>query len=128
MGMMGRGGMGRMGMMGRMRGRRRGMGMMGGMGRCPMCGQMMGEEQEEGEHRGKGPARHNDEQIKAQVEEALTEDSWLDASNVQVEVQNGIVTLAGTVDSRESKRRAKDLADEVPGVRDVRNNLSIEGL
>lgn len=73
-------GMDCMGMMGRMRRRRR------GMGRCPMCGRMMEEEQEEGEHRGKGPARRTDEQIKAEVEQELTEDSRLDASNVQVEV------------------------------------------
>jgi len=114
-------------------GRRKGMmGMMRGMGpMCPICGRMMpmeAAEEREGPHRGKGPARRTDEQIKSEVEEALTNDSWLDASGVGVSVQNGIVTLTGTVDSRESKRRAEDLADQVPGVRDVQNNLRIEGM
>lgn len=128
-------GMGGMGMMGRMMGRRgmgrgamgrRGMGM-GGM--CPMCGRMMDtEEEQEGPHRGKGPGQRTDEQIKSAVEEALTEDSWLDASGIQVNVQNGIATLTGTVDSREAKRGAEDLVDALPGVRDVQNNLRIAGL
>lgn len=126
----GRMGMGRMGMMGRMQRRQGGMGPMGGVGMCPMCGRMMGmgAGQEEGPYRGKGPAKRTDEQIKSGVEEALTADSWLDASGIQVNVQNGIVTLSGTVDSRESKRRAEDFADQVSGVRDVQNNLQIAGL
>ena len=120
-----------------------GMGMMGGMGHrklmklmkhmaaCPVCGQapkFWAEGAREGPYRGKGPAKRNDEQIKADIEEALTDDSWLDASGVQVNVQNGVVTLTGVVDSRESKRRAEELADSVLGVRDVQNNLRIEGL
>lgn len=118
------------GMMGRHKGRM-GHGMMGrrgrGMGgRCPMCGQKV--ESGEGPHRGKGPAQRSDEEIRAEVEEALTEDSWLDASEVQVSVEGGVVTLTGTVDARASKRRAEDLTDQVSGVRDVDNNLSIAGL
>ncbi len=119
--------MGMMGPMHRMMGHMGGMGMMRGMGMCPMCGRPMGMagEEEEGPYRGKGPAKRSDEQIRSEVEEALTEDSWLDASNVQVAVQNGVVTLSGAVDSRDSKRRAEDLTDEVPGVTDVQNNLRI---
>lgn len=143
-GQMGMMGQGPTGMMGRMhRGRGRHGGMMGGMGMCPVCGRMMvsmcpmcgpmmggmgtgagGEE--EGPYRGKGPARRTDEQIKAEVERMLTDDSWLDASNIQVSVQGGVVTLTGTVDSRDSKRRAEGLADGVSGVRDVQNNLQIQ--
>ncbi len=79
--------------------------------------------------RGKGPAAHRtDDQIKAVIEAALTDDTWLDASGVQVSVQQGIVTLTGTVPSREAKRRAETLADRVSGVRDVRNTLTIAGL
>lgn len=79
--------------------------------------------------RGKGPAaQRTDDQIKAVIEAALTDDPWLDASGVQVSVQQGIVTLTGTVPSREAKRRAEALADRVGGVRDVRNTLAIAGL
>ena len=79
--------------------------------------------------RGKGPAaQRTDDQIKAVIEAALTDDPWLDASGVQVSVQQGIVTLTGTVASREATRRAEALADRVGGVRDVQNTLTIAGL
>lgn len=55
-------------------------------------------------------ARVSDEDIRADVEEALTEDSRLDASDVQVSGENGIVTLRGRVQSREDRRRAEELA------------------
>jgi len=42
-------------------------------------------------------------------------------------VQQGIAQLSGTVASRQAKRRAEDLADQVRGVRDVQNTLSIAG-
>ena len=75
---------------------------------------------------GKRTGEETDEQIKAEVEQVLTDDSWLDASNIQVSVQGGVVTLTGTVDSRDSKRLAEDLVDEVSGVKDVQNNLQIQ--
>jgi osmotically-inducible protein OsmY len=79
--------------------------------------------------RGKGPAtQRTDEQIKAVIEAVLTDDPWLDASGTQVSVQQGIVTLTGTVPSREAKRRTEALAERVGGVRDVRNTLDIAGL
>ena len=104
---------------------------MGGGGMCPMCGQMSGMgggEQEEGPHRGKGPRKRTDEQIHSEVEEALTEDTWLDASEIQVRAEDGVVTLTGMVEDRQAKRRAEDMADKVAGVRDVRNELQIAGL
>ena len=89
-----------------------GPGMMGGM--CPMCRRMMGmeQEQEEGPYRGMGPARRSDDQIMTEAEEVLTDDSWVDASGIQVQAENGVVTLTGTVESREMKRRAEDLIDQ----------------
>jgi osmotically-inducible protein OsmY len=43
-------------------------------------------------------------------------------------VQQGIAQLSCTVTSRQSKRRAEDLVDQVRGVRDVKNTLVIAGL
>ena len=51
--------------------------------------------------------------------------SWLDASDIDVTVTDGEVTLTGTVWSREEKRRAEDIAESVPGVRHVQNNLRV---
>jgi len=50
----------------------------------------------------------------------------VDASNIEVTVSNGEVTLTGTVDSRAAKRRAEDRAESVSGVCNVQNNLRIE--
>lgn len=80
-----------------------------GDGRCPMYGQRMPDTMAEGPYCGRGP-RVSDEDIRADVEEALTEDSRLDASDVQVAAENGIVTLRGRVQSREDRRRAEELA------------------
>ena len=57
--------------------------------------------------------------------ERLTAHGWVDASNVQVEVANGVVTLRGTVDDRRQKRMAEDSAVGVRGVQDIQNRLTI---
>lgn len=72
--------------------------------------------------------QRTDEQIKSAIEDILTDDPLLDASGIQVSVQQGIALLSGTVASREAKRRAEDLTDQIMGVRDVQNTLSIVGL
>jgi hypothetical protein len=61
------------------------------------------------------------------VNEALTRHPGLDASDVEVKVQNGEVTLTGTVDNRRHKRIAEDAAEECSGVRDVHNQLRVSG-
>lgn len=55
----------------------------------------------------------------------LTDDHWLDASDVKVTVRDNEVTLAGLVAGRQDKRRAEDLADAVSGVTHVQNNLRV---
>lgn len=78
-------------------------------------------------HRGRGPRGYtrSDERILEDVNDRLTEDPYLDASDIEVTVANGEVTLSGTVDSRASKRRAEDIVDEVSGVTHSQNNLRV---
>lgn len=80
-----------------------------------------------GEHRGRGPRgyRRADERIFEDVCERLTEDAWIDASEIEVCVEEGEVYLVGFVTDRSQKRRAEDLADSVSGVRDVINRLRV---
>lgn len=80
-----------------------------------------------GEHRGRGPKNYtrSDERIREDVSDQLSDDSWLDASDVEVTVKSCEVTLAGLVRSREDKRRAEDIAERVSGVRHVQNNLRV---
>jgi osmotically-inducible protein OsmY len=75
--------------------------------------------------RGLGPQgyKRTDERISDEVNERLTDDAWLDASNVSVSVSGGEVTLSGTVESREAKHRAERIVEDISGVVHVQNNL-----
>jgi osmotically-inducible protein OsmY len=80
------------------------------------------------EHRGRGPKgyRRSDERIKEDVNDRLSDDYYLDASDVEVTVTNTEVTLSGTVNNRNDKRRAEDLAESVSGVSNVENRLRVK--
>lgn len=82
---------------------------------------------ERGSHYGKGPKgyRRSDERIRDEVSDRLSDDHWLDASDIEVRVENGEVTLSGTVTDRDSKRRAERLAESCSGVSDVQNNIKV---
>ena len=83
---------------------------------------------EQREHRGRGPKgyRRSDERIKEDVNDRLSDDYYLDASDVEVAVENMEVTLTGTVRNRNDKRRAEDLAESVSGVTNVENRLRVK--
>jgi osmotically-inducible protein OsmY len=76
---------------------------------------------------GLGPKgyRRSDERIREEINDRLTEHDKLDASNIEVSVKSGEVTLTGSVDDRPAKRLAEDLAERAPGVRDVMNQLKV---
>lgn len=78
-------------------------------------------------HRGKGPRgyRRSDARILEEVNDRLSDDPSLDASDIEVTVDNGEVTLTGQVTDRWEKRRAEDCADHVSGVSHVQNNLRV---
>jgi hypothetical protein len=86
-----------------------------------------GREGQRGIHRGKGPRnyRRTDDRIQEDINDRLTDDPRVDASEVNVKVENGEVTLTGTVDDRKAKRRAEDIAESVPGVTHVENLLRV---
>jgi osmotically-inducible protein OsmY len=81
-----------------------------------------------GGHRGKGPSGYtrSDDRIREHVCEALLDDDHVDATNIDVSVKNGEVTLSGTVDDRQQKRRAEDCIERLSGVKDVVNQLRIK--
>jgi len=80
-----------------------------------------------GPHRGKGPAgyRRSDERIHELACEALTDDDQLDASQIEVSVNDGFVTLSGVVDECHAKLDAEDCVYSVSGVRGVQNLLRV---
>lgn len=95
-------------------------GMTGGMG---TYGGQMGQQRT-----GRGPKNwtRSDDRIRDDVNERLAYHSDIDASEIEVEVHNGEVTLKGTVDHRHSKRVAEDVADGVNGVKQVHNQIRLE--
>jgi hypothetical protein len=76
-------------------------------------------------HAGRGPRnyRRSDQRIEEDVNEALMMNPDIDALEIVVVVDDGEVTLSGDVDDRHAKRLAEDVAEQVPGVRDVHNEL-----
>jgi hypothetical protein len=81
-----------------------------------------------GPHRGKGPLgyQRSDERLRELICEALSDDDQIDASQIEVSVKNGDVTLSGMVEGRRAKRDAEDCACSVAGVRDVQNLLRVK--
>ncbi len=77
---------------------------------------------------GRGPRGYtrSDARIEEDVNEALTRDPELDASDIEVRVNSGVVELSGKVADRWAKRRAYDDVDDCPGVREVHNALKVE--
>lgn len=75
---------------------------------------------------GRGPKgyQRSDSRILEDVCDRLTY-SEVDAGDIEVRVENGEVTLSGSVHDRSDKRRAEDIAEEVSGVRDVHNNIRV---
>jgi hypothetical protein len=79
---------------------------------------------------GKGPRGYSrsDDRIREDVCDCLTDDPHLDASSIEVQVRSGEVTLSGTVDSRNAKRHAEDLAERASGVKNVQNSLRVQAV
>lgn len=79
-------------------------------------------------HRGKGPKgfKRSDDSIRDDINSRLTDDAYLDASEVEVAIENGEVTLTGTVPDKSSKRRAEDICELVSGVSNVENRLRVK--
>lgn len=83
---------------------------------------------QQGTHRGKGPKNYerSDSRIYDDINDFLSEDSFIDASDIEVRVTNGEVTLMGSVDNRDDKHRAEDITESVSGVKSVENRLRVK--
>lgn len=81
----------------------------------------------DGPHRGRGPQGYQraDSKIHEEVCQLLTDHGAIDASNIEVKVENGEVTLSGKAPDRRTKRLAEAVAETVRGVSDVHNRLRL---
>lgn len=75
--------------------------------------------------RGPRNYRRSDERIREDVCDGLIAATHLDASEVTVEVADGIVTLEGIVPQRRMKHVIEDIAAEAKGVREVENRIRV---
>jgi osmotically-inducible protein OsmY len=80
-----------------------------------------------GPHAGRGPRGYtrSDERIREDVCDRLCEHGFVDASDIEVRVASGEVTLLGSVRSRQEKRIAEDITEQVTGVRQLHNELRV---
>lgn len=78
-------------------------------------------------NRGKGPRNYtrSDERIKEIVCDLLSDDPYLDASDIEVEVKNAEVVLTGKVDEKFSKRLAEHLVEDVSGITNIENRIRV---
>lgn len=78
-------------------------------------------------HRGKGPKGYqpSDERLRENVCERLTDDPFIDATDVEVSVASGEVTLTGSVETRRMKFAAEELVSRMPGVVGIDNAIRI---
>ena len=76
---------------------------------------------------GRGPRgyQRTDERIREDVCDRLTDDPRIDASDIEVHIKGGELTLAGSVRSRDEKRLAEDVVERTTGVREVNNHLRV---
>jgi hypothetical protein len=79
------------------------------------------------ERRGRPPRnyRRSDERIRDEVCELIARQTDVDASDVDIEVVAGVVTLTGAVEDRAAKRELEDVAERVFGVSDIHNTLKV---
>jgi hypothetical protein len=83
-----------------------------------------------GPYYGVGPRgyRRSDHRIREEVCERLTQHGFIDAHLIRVRVEDGEVTLTGSVRDRGTKRMAEDTAASVAAVADVHNLLRLNRL
>ncbi len=76
---------------------------------------------------GRGPRgyQRTDDRIREDVCDLLTDDPRVDASDIDIQISKGEVTLAGSVRTRDEKRVTEDIVERISGVREVNNNLKV---
>jgi osmotically-inducible protein OsmY len=82
---------------------------------------------EEQIRRGRPPRtyKRSDDRIHDEICEIVARQSDVDASQVDVKVESGEVTLSGEVADRRAKRELEDISERVFGVVDIHNELRV---
>ena len=80
-----------------------------------------------GPYSGRGPKgyKRSDQQITEEACQRLERDGEIDASEIEVTAEEGVIRLRGTVQDRATKRRAEQCVESIYGARDVMNELRV---
>jgi hyperosmotically inducible protein len=70
--------------------------------------------------------KNDDATITAKVNASLAADKDLSAIKIDVDTQNGVVTLSGPAPSATARERASEIARSVKGVNSVNNQLTVK--
>jgi hyperosmotically inducible periplasmic protein len=70
--------------------------------------------------------QQSDSVIRNAVEELLRSSTRVDEKEVRVSVRDALVVLEGAVDSAIEKRHARQLAEDVPGVKGVSDRMTVK--
>lgn len=78
-------------------------------------------------HFGKGPKgyKRSPERIREEACEILSRDWYLDASDIEVSVENDCLILKGQVRTRKDKRHAEEIVENISGINDVINQIQV---
>jgi hypothetical protein len=81
-----------------------------------------------GRFTGRGPKGYgrSDARIREDVSDRLELHGEIDASEIEVRVESGEVTLEGTVSDRLTRRLAEDIVEDSPGVKQVHNRIRVQ--
>ena len=71
------------------------------------------------------PPQPKTEALAEQVKTALSSDSTARQEKIEVDANGGVVILKGRVDSDEAKKHIQEIAQHVPGVKWVQNQVSV---
>lgn len=72
-----------------------------------------------------GTGQPSDESIRSHIKLFMQANPAVDQKEVQVSVEGGVVTLEGMVDAVPEKRRAREIAESIPGVARVIDNMQV---
>jgi|GEM_PF-1381365 len=72
-------------------------------------------------------ARVGDEDLtlEKKIKEILTNDPFVFVEDISVKVKKGKVELSGVVDSPAHRERVETIVSQIPGIQDLRNNLTV---
>lgn len=75
----------------------------------------------------KGPKgyQRSDDRLREEIVDALLSRRSIELDEVEIQVNDGSVTLTGTVQSRQQRYEIEDVADGVWGVKEITNNIKV---